>query len=215
MSDPQHKGPPAGLAGTVDHLDAGDGWLLVRLMTRQAMRREGRHMDHCLADGTYDEFAGEEELTGNAVWSLRDPDGVSWATLDVRWHTVVMAKGPGNRTVRRSAARRLGALVAAFRAADHDLGFSGETGLLVTAEGEVMREDQAPAAIRAEVRAWRRAAIDAARVQVRPVTPEDYVRHIQRFRLQAFMGIDTQEIREDDPHVALRRHIEAAGDAAA
>lgn len=159
----KHKGPPAGLAGTVDHLDAGDGWRLVRLMTRQAMDREGAHMDHCRGEGSYDRLAGEEELTGNAVWSLRDPDGVSWATLDVRCRTGVMAKGPGNRTVRRSAARRLGALVAAFRADGTDLGFAGETDLLVNAEGEVMREDQAPAAIRAEVRARHAARMHAGR----------------------------------------------------
>ncbi|MEE7475935.1 hypothetical protein [Methylobacterium hispanicum] len=161
MSEEQHKAPPAGLRGTTDHVDAGDGWLIVRLLTRQAMDREGAHMGHCLGDGSYDELAGDEELTSNAIWSLRDPDGVSWATLDVHWHTVVMAKGPGNRTVRKGAARRLSALVAAFRATGRDLGFAGETDLLVTAEGQVMREDQAPAAIRAEVRARHRAVMEA------------------------------------------------------
>ncbi|WP_375275583.1 hypothetical protein [Methylorubrum thiocyanatum] len=43
---------PAGLAGTVDHVDAGNGWLVVCLMTRQAMDREGAHMGHCLS-GSY------------------------------------------------------------------------------------------------------------------------------------------------------------------
>lgn len=101
MSEEQHKAPPAGLRGTTDHVDAGDGWLIVRLLTRQAMDREGAHMGHCLGDGSYDELAGDEDFTSNAIWSLRDPDGVSWATLDIHWHTVVwpraLATGPSAR----------------------------------------------------------------------------------------------------------------------
>jgi len=154
---------PAGLAGTVDHVDAGDGWLIVRLMTRQALRREGEHMGHCLADGNYDELRGEEEMTGNAIWSLRDPAGMSRATLDVRHRRVVMAKGKGNSDVGGKAARRLRALVAAFRAAGADLDFAGETGLVVAPNGYVCREDQAPPEVIEAVRAKHRAAVEAAR----------------------------------------------------
>ncbi|GEM_PF-3642103 len=164
MSEEQHKGPPAGLTGTVDDQDAGGGWILVRLMTKQAPIREGRHMDHCLQDGCYQEFAGEEELTGDAVWSPRDPTGVSWATLEIRegyrrdlsepcLSNVIMAKGPGNRTVRRSVARRLQPLVLAFRAAGRELDFSGETEFVMADDGRVMRKDQAPADVAEQSRA--------------------------------------------------------------
>lgn len=157
MSEEQHKAPPASLTGTVDHQDAGDGWLVVRLKTRQALVREGRHMDHCLADGAYANFAGEEDLAGHSIWSLRDPDGLSVVTLDVRRVNdgraqVVMVTGTGNRDVCRSAARRLGALVAAFRAVGVALDFAGETKLGMADDGAVMREDRAPAEVLAQVR---------------------------------------------------------------
>lgn len=38
------------------------------------------------------------------------------------------------------------------------------------------------------------ATVDAP-LQVRPVTLDDYVRHIQRSSLQVFMGLDTQAVR--------------------
>ncbi len=53
-------------------------------------------MQHCLRHGSYSHLAGEEEMTGDAIWSLRDPRGMSRATLDVRHRRVVMAKGKGN-----------------------------------------------------------------------------------------------------------------------
>lgn len=262
MTQTQHKAPPAGLAGTVDHLDAGDGWLLARLMTKQAFVREGAHMDHCLGDAMHFHLAGEEELTGDAIWSLRDPEGVSWVTLEIleghnegaapRLSHVTMAKGPGNRTVRRSVARRLQALVAAFRAAGRELDFNVETGLVMADDGRVMREDQAPAEVREQarerhiarvVRPWcptpeqgepRHVRVEIAQalaealhgatgmpvyewcqrelrieepavrieatvdapLQVRSLTLDDYVRHIQRSSTQVFMGLDTQDIRE-------------------
>lgn len=206
----QHKGPPAGLVGTVDHQDGGDGWLVVRLMTRQALVREGRHMDHCLADGAYANFAGEEDLAGHSIWSLRDPDGLSVVTLDVRRVNdgraqVVMATGPGNRDVRRSAARRFGAIVAAFHKVGVALDFAGETKLCVADDGRVMREDRAPAEVLAQVRARHGERIREAGVlpQGRPVTIDEYVRHMQRTDMTAFfdavgaaMGADTQETRE-------------------
>ncbi|SDM65930.1 hypothetical protein SAMN05216360_10335 [Methylobacterium phyllostachyos] len=155
--------PPAGLAGTVDHVDAGDGWLVVRLMTRQALVREGEHMQHCLRHGSYSHLAGEEEMTGDAIWSLRDPRGMSRATLDVRSRNVVMAKGKGNSDVGAKAARRLKALVAAFRAAGADLDFAGETGLIVAPNGYVCREEHAPPEVIEAVRAKHRAAVEARR----------------------------------------------------
>lgn len=159
---------PAGLAGTVDHIDAGDGWLVVRLMTRQALVREGEHMQHCLRHGSYSHLAGEEEMTGDAIWSLRDPRGMSRATLDVRSRNVVMAKGKGSSDVGGKAARRLKALVAAFRAAGADLDFAGETGLIVAPNGYVCREEHAPPEVIEAVRAKHRAAMEARRE--RPVT---------------------------------------------
>lgn len=160
--------PPAGLAGTVDHVDAGNGWLVVRLMTRQALVREGEHMQHCLRHGSYHHLAGEEEMTGDAIWSLRDPRGMSRATLDVRSRNVVMAKGKGNSDVGGKAARRLKALVAAFRAAGADLDFAGETGLIVAPNGYVCREEHAPPEVIEAVKARHRAAVEARRE--RPVT---------------------------------------------
>ncbi|MGE7156732.1 hypothetical protein ACQKJ1_23695 [Methylorubrum rhodesianum] len=216
MTEPQHKAPPAGLAGTVDHLDAGGGWILVRLMTRQAIRREGEHIDHCLADRNYDHRAGEEDLTGSALWSLRDPDGVSWVTLEVfafdaeatTVASVSMAKGPGNRTVRRSVARRLQALVLAFRAAGRELDFSGETDLVMADDGRVMREDRAPEEVREQarerhitrvIRPWYPTPEADASLPVRAVTLDDYVRHIQRWNPLAFaMGLDRQAVRDGE-----------------
>ena len=153
-----HKGPPAGLAGTTDHIDAGNGWLIVRLLTKQALLREGEHMDHCVGDGGYEDLTGDEDLTSDAIWSLRDPDGVSRVTLDVRAGAdgrrhVLMAKGPRNRDVRRSDARRLQALVMTFRGAGVPLDFAGETRLVMADDGRVMREDQAPEEVREQARA--------------------------------------------------------------
>lgn len=193
----QHKGPPAGLVGTVDHQDAGDGWLLVRLMTKQALLREGLHMDHCLQDGCDQEFAGEEELTGDAVWSLRDPAGVSWATVEVRAARVIMANGPGNRDVRRSAARRLQALVMAFRAAGKDLDFNGETDLVMADDGRVMREDQAPAEVREQSRARHVARViklqGEARVPMRGMLTSEYITAIPR-REFVSLCLDSQAV---------------------
>lgn len=154
---------PAGLAGTVDHVDAGDGWLVVRLMTRQALDREGEHMGHCLGNGGYDECAGDEDMAGDCIWSLRDPAGMSRATLHVRHRRVVMAKGKGNSEVGGKAARRLKALVAAFRAAGHDLEFNGETGIVVAPNGYTCREDQAPPEVLEAVRARHAARMHAGR----------------------------------------------------
>jgi len=159
----------AGLAGTVDHVDAGDGWLVVRLMTRQAMDREGAHMGHCLRGHSYGygRLAGEEEMTGDSIWSLRDPAGMSRATLDIRSCRVIMANGKGNSAVGGKAARRLKALVAAFKAAGHELDFNGETGIVVAPNGYVCREDQAPAEVLEAVKARHKAARDAVREALR------------------------------------------------
>lgn len=204
----QHMAPPAGPAGTVDHLDAGHGWTLVRLMTKQAFVREGAHMGHCLGDAMHYHLAGEEELTGDAIWSLRDRDGVSWATLEVlegyngdpagaRLSNVVMAKGPGNRTVRRSIARRLQPLVLAFRAAGRELDFSGETELVMADDGRVMREDQAPAEVREQSRKRHVARViklqGEARVPLRGMTPSEYITAILR-REFVSLGVDSQAV---------------------
>lgn len=63
-----------------------------------------------------------------------------------------------------------------------DLGFAGETRLLVTAEGEVMREDQAPAAIRAEIRARHAARMHAGRDLL---TPEEVRQPTTRWHARA------------------------------
>ncbi|WP_375275584.1 hypothetical protein [Methylorubrum thiocyanatum] len=102
-------------------------------------------------------------MTGDAIWSLRDPAGMSRATLDVRSCRVVMAKGKGNSDVSGKAARRLKALVAAFRAAGADLDFAGETGLVVALNGYDCREDQAPPGVMEAVWARHRAAVEAGR----------------------------------------------------
>jgi hypothetical protein len=238
---------PAGLAGTTDHVDAGDGWLLVRLLTRQALVREGRHMDHCLADGGYALMAGEEDLAGDSIWSLRDPDGMSVVTLDVRRATVgraqvVEARGPSNRPVRRSAARRLGPLVTAFRGAGVALDFAGETGLAMADDGRVMRKDRAPPEVLAQVRA-RHAAVVAEAIRV---TPAPGVLPSGVRMLPAVIGAAVQDVREAEmpldvrvqaakalreaarlardvriscaeaeAHAAFREHVEEAGSAAA
>ncbi len=213
----QHKGPPAGLVGTVDHIDAGDGWLVVRLLTKQALLREGMHMDHCLGDGDYDELAGDEDLTSDAIWSLRDPDGISRATLDVRAgvagrRDVIMAVGPRNRRVRRSDARRLQALVAAFRAADVQLDFAGETGLVMADDGRVMREDQAPAEVRQQSRTRHEARIQAgrnclpeceARMPMQAVSPAEYVANILR-REFVSLGVDSQACSSGSAQTSCR-----------
>lgn len=212
----RHKGPPAGLTGTVDHIDAGDGWRLVRLLTKQALLREGLHMAHCVGDGDYEHLAGDEDLTSDSIWSLRDPDGVSRATLDVRAGTggrrhVVMAKGPGNRGIRRSDVRRLQALVVSFRAADVPLDFMGETGLVMADDGRVMRHDQAPAAVRDEARVRHAASMHPSRERL----PECETRlSLQTFdpdeatcAVDAFVAAESTRDTTPVPHTMLPQNL--------
>lgn len=60
--------------------DAGDGWTIVKLMTPEALDREGHTMGHCVGQGAYynalrNNFAG--------IYSLRDPFGKSHVTMEI------------------------------------------------------------------------------------------------------------------------------------
>lgn len=99
----------AGERGTADRVEAGDGRYFVRLVTRQALDREGAAMRSCLGDGSYDGEVGSESLGDDAIWSLRRAtDGVSIATLqvavwDAKRAAVTEARGYRNRPTGRPA----------------------------------------------------------------------------------------------------------------
>ena len=74
---------PATEKGTADRVEADDGGYWVRLVTKQALKREGECMQNCLARGYHSDTAGDEEMVSDGIWSLRKVDGVSYLTVEV------------------------------------------------------------------------------------------------------------------------------------
>lgn len=117
MSDRQ----PATDKGTADRVEADNGGYWVRLVTKQAMKREGVCMGNCLDSQGYGQgLAGEEEMVADGFWSLRKADGVSHFLIEVENYPklgkagVKTGRGPNNNQPSGWCVRQLRHLVAAF-----------------------------------------------------------------------------------------------------
>lgn len=143
---------PAGDKGTADRIEADDGGYWCRLVTRQALDREGACMDHCVGEGGYDKLVGGEDLTDDSIWSLRDRGGMSILTVRIWIGEVDLAKGPSNHEPGRGASMQVRHLVAAFKAAGHALEVSeAQTDIVLLEDGRTFRRDRLPPEVRARM----------------------------------------------------------------
>ena len=143
---------PAGDKGTADRIEADDGGYWVRLVTWQALDREGGCMKHCVGDGSYDELVGGEEVHDDAIWSLRGRNGLSVLTVRIRHRELNYAKGYSNHAPGKGAAMQVRHLVAAFKAAGHALEVSEcETEIVLLPDGRTFRRDRLPPEVQAEI----------------------------------------------------------------
>ncbi|KQT93309.1 hypothetical protein ASG60_08015 [Methylobacterium sp. Leaf469] len=142
---------PATDKGTADRIEADDGGYWVRLVTWQALDREGTCMQHCVGDGGYDDLVGGEDLHDDAIWSLRDRDGLSILTVRIRHRELNYAKGPFNHAPGRGASMQVRHLVAAFKAVGRCLDVSTcETEIVLLEDGRTFRHDRLPPEVQAE-----------------------------------------------------------------
>ena len=146
MSAPKATRPPAGDKGTADRIEADDGAYWVRLITRQALDREGAAMGHCVGNGGYDNLVGGEEIWDDSIWSLRRADGTSILTVRVQDHDVDYARGPENHEPGRGASMQLSHLVAGYTArSPHPLLVDEDIGITLLMDGRTYRIDRLPA----------------------------------------------------------------------
>ncbi|SFU92813.1 hypothetical protein SAMN02799631_03190 [Methylobacterium sp. 174MFSha1.1] len=138
------RGAPAGERGTADRVEADEGMYWVRLVTWQALDREGAAMRHCVGDGDYDALVGGEDLADNSIWSLRRADGFSVLTVRVRCHVLDYARGYSNHGPGKGAAMQVQHLAAAFAAAGHRFGVDEDTGIVLLDDGRSFRRDRLP-----------------------------------------------------------------------
>lgn len=73
--------------------DLGVGYKLVLMISRKALRHEGRRMHHCIGYGGYDSHIDHPDLH---LLSVRGPNGKPLATLEIRGSTVKQFRGPCN-----------------------------------------------------------------------------------------------------------------------
>ncbi len=154
MSAPARTLP--GDKGTADRIEADDGAYWVRLVTRQALDREGAWMDHCVGDGAYDGLAGSEDLTDDTIWSLRDAEGTPRLTAEVIATRLVFAKGYRNHKPGKGAALQVRHLVAAFAAAGAKLAVMPVSDIVLAPDGRTFRSDRVPADVQAALDAVER-----------------------------------------------------------
>jgi hypothetical protein len=76
------------------HFDLGDGWWLAKLLTPIALDRESHLMQHCIGQGGYDHRLSDEQVE---FLSLRDPQGMPHATIEVDHGEVVQFQGKQNQ----------------------------------------------------------------------------------------------------------------------
>ncbi|MCJ2015529.1 hypothetical protein [Methylobacterium sp. J-076] len=137
---------PATEKGTADRIEADDGGYWVRLVTKQALRREGGCMQNCLARGHYADTAGEEDLVSTEVWSLRKAAGLSYMDISVNVQRDDIfagnAEGPKNSQPSGWSCRQLRHLVAAFRDVGATLRLHEGTAL-TGEDGRTWRPDKA------------------------------------------------------------------------
>ncbi|KNY22655.1 hypothetical protein [Methylobacterium sp. ARG-1] len=147
---------PATDKGTADRIEADDGGYWVRLVTKQALKREGVCMGNCLDSGDYGSHtAGNEDMVSEGLWSLRKADGLSYLLVEVDTNSerteadIEEARGPKNSAPSGWSVRQLRHLVAAFRAA----GCIPQSIAVTEADGMTRRPDKAPQDLRDAVEA--------------------------------------------------------------
>lgn len=74
-------------------LDLGAGHILVQLLSRAALRKEGLRMRHCIGQGGYDELLVDPDA---GFFSVRDENGKPRATLEIRDGYIRQFRGPAN-----------------------------------------------------------------------------------------------------------------------
>ncbi|MCJ2057308.1 hypothetical protein MKL09_12160 [Methylobacterium sp. J-048] len=134
---------PATDLGTANRIAADDGGYWVRLVTKQALDREGACMENCLGRGDYDDKAGDESMTSDAIWSLRKANGVSYVAMEIENLRIGSALGPHNSQPSGWSIRQVRHLMAAFREAGAELRI-GTAAILVGADGGTWCPDKAP-----------------------------------------------------------------------
>jgi len=164
---------PAGDKGTTDRIEADDGAFWVRLITWQALGREGEAMDHCVGDGAYHRFVGGEEMTDDAIWALRRANGVSVLTVRIEGSHLNYARGFSNHPPGRGASLQVRHLIAAFEAAGMSLTICPSTRIVAVPDGRTFRDDRIPPVVQAAMDEEQRrvrerqAAVDTQRPRVR------------------------------------------------
>ncbi|MGU3339428.1 hypothetical protein ACLBXJ_15535 [Methylobacterium mesophilicum] len=174
---------PAGDKGTADRIAADDGGYWVRLVTKQAHRREGVCMGNCLDSQGYGQhLAGNEDMLDDGLWSLRKADGVSHLLVelndlcapDERTARVENARGPKNSQPSGWSIRQLRHLVAAFNAAGSTFQIPVDVAL-VGEDGRTWRPDKAPQALKDAIAAKQREGEAAAAEKARARGDTDYL----------------------------------------
>ncbi|GEL44427.1 MULTISPECIES: hypothetical protein [Methylobacteriaceae] len=179
---------PAGEKGADSRIQCDNAWYWVRLITRAALAREGACMEHCVGDGDFDSLSGAEDLTDDAVWSLRDELGVSRLTAQVEDGRVTRALGHLNHQVAKGAALQCRHLVAAFRSAGADLSFCHTTKVVLAPDGQTYRRDRVPPEVEA--------ALDDADQAHQAVTLADLVMmQVSQSLVGIIASVDTQNGR--------------------
>jgi hypothetical protein len=107
VSDPKPPRTPAGDLGTADRVECDHGHYWVRLVTRQAIVREGECLSNCCRGGSYSHYAGSENPTDDGLWSLRGGDGISIALAEVSGGDLDDFLGPQNNQASGLAYRQL------------------------------------------------------------------------------------------------------------
>ena len=143
---------PAGEKGTADRIEADDGGFWVRLVTKQALDREGACMRSCIGDGEYDLYAGDEDIA-SGIWSLRDRAGLSRLTVQVLLCQIEEAYGLDNHPIGKWAALQIRHLIAAYAAAGLRLMAGGYPDLVIAPDGRTFRHDRVPADVRKAIAA--------------------------------------------------------------
>lgn len=159
---------PATDKGTADRIEADDGGYWVRLVTKQALRREGECMGNCLNSMGYGSHsAGDEEMLSDGLWSLRQANGVSYLLVEVDVSygrdraSVTEAKGPKNSDPSSWSCRQFRHLVEAFLDAGCVLQVRDHFAL-TGADGMTWRPDKAPDDLRAAYEERQRRAQEEA-----------------------------------------------------
>ena len=212
---------PAGDKGTADRIEADDGGYWVRLVTKQAMKREGVCMGNCLDSQGYGQhLAGNEEMISSGLWSLRKADGVSYLLVEVRGPgendlvdepgevsvEVTDALGPSNSQPSGWSIRQLRHLVAAFISAGATVGVPLELAL-VGEDGRTWRPDKAPQDLK-DAAAARRKAEEEAKAKATSSYRESAWCNME-LRNGAVMALRGEHPRLDTPE-EQREALEAA-----